>query len=314
MKVASFLPSFGMFFCWCLSPSRSPLDQMNKRIRFFDLCNIPAIPSPKPHALRCRFEAKFRPLSPLMGFLVLTHHYIHQCPESGEIAMSHKNENLAATEEVFLDAFPLWCTQIHICFQPFPAPAPLWSSAGWGSDTGNDACRNLLGRIFGRFHHFNRWIWITSKVTSPLHVWLNIQVLLSLQMIHTSYTSTNHLDLSYTCVYILESWTYAIIPSHLTCQSQSTTAFQLTRVWGVTGPGFLGLLKISATLQSFPFDLQSDKQHSVAPTCHYIYWMSVDPNLEFQRYKGSVTTTNWFEWLLVQAKTPSQGIIETWHR
>lgn len=194
----------------------------------------------------------------------------------------------------FLDAFPLWCTQIHTCFQPFPAPAPLWSSAGWGSDTGNDACRNLLGRIFGRFHHFNRWIWLTSKVTSPLSVRLAKYTSTSFFTNDTyfTYTSTNHLDLSYTCVYILESWTYAIIP----------------------GLASWGLLKISATLQSFPFDLQSDKQHGVVPICHYIYWMSVDPNLEFQRYKGSVTTTNWFEWLLVQAKTPSQGIIETWHR
>lgn len=78
-----------------------------------------------------------------------------------------------------------------------------------------------------------------------LYVWLNIQVLLSLQMIHTSHILVlyNHLDLSHTCVYSLESWTYAIIPSHLTCQSQSTTAFQLTRVWGVTQPGFLGFAK-----------------------------------------------------------------------
>lgn len=245
--------------------------------------------SPKPHALRCRFEAEFRPW-PIT---------IHQCPPSGEIAMSHKNENLAATEQVCLDAFLLWCTQIHTCFQPFPAPAPLWSSAGWGSDTGNDACRNLLGRSF---HHFNRRIWITSKVTSPLYFWPNIQAPLSLQMIHTLYY---FILIIWTClthvftVLSLEPMQSSQVISHANHKApllQTHGSLRGDRAW------FPGVrYKSLPGCWAFPLTCQVTSRMVLLPLV--IMSMSVDPNLDFQRYKR-LSDNNKLIWMIAG---PSQN-------
>lgn len=151
MKVASFLPSFWDVFLLMSLPLTVTFRPNEQTHKVFSICAT-SQPFPAPNLML--FVVALKRSSGLWARWWVYRSWpitIHQCPPCGEIAMSHKNEHLAATEEVFLDAFPLWCTQIHTCFQPFPAPAPLWSSVGWGSDTGNDACRNLLGRIFGPF-------------------------------------------------------------------------------------------------------------------------------------------------------------------
>lgn len=69
--------------------------------------------------------------------------------------MSHKNENLASKEQVLSDAFPLWCTQIHTCFQHRHLCEALQAGDLTLEMTLAETC---LAEFLVRFHHFNRWI------------------------------------------------------------------------------------------------------------------------------------------------------------
>ncbi len=148
--------------------------------------------------------------------------------------------------------------------------APLWSSADWGSCTENDACRNLRGRY--------RWTVFTTSIVGPESLW-RWRVHCTSGYIWRCF----FLYKCYICIYqsfglvlnmLLQSWTILNLrnhpkSSHMPITGSTTAA---TDSWKSEGHGLVswGWLKISATFQSFPFDLQSDKQHGVAPMCNFI--------------------------------------------